>query len=252
MLRIRVIPCLLLRNNKLVKTIQFKKSVYIGDPINAIKIFNEKEVDELICVDIGASVNQTPIAFDLLEQLSSECFMPLAYGGGVKSIENIRQILRLGAEKVIINTAAHNQIDLIKQAAEIFGSQSIIAAIDVKKMFFGSYAPFLRGGKKRSKYALLDFVKTVEEMGAGEIFLNSIDHDGMMNGYDYKLIDMVTKSVSIPVIACGGAGKLEDFSDAVKNGANAVAAGSLFVFQGKHKAVLINYPSQNELKELFD
>jgi cyclase len=252
MLNIRVIPCLLLRGQGLVKTVQFKDAKYVGDPINAVKIFNEKEVDELILLDILATIEQRRPPLRLIFEVASECFMPLCYGGGICSLDDIKEIFNLGVEKVAINTSAINNPYFIKGAAEKFGSQSIVVAIDVKKNLLGEYEVFTHGGRKSAKLDPVRLAMEIEEMGAGEIFLNSIDRDGTMQGYDIELIKKVTEAVSIPVIACGGAGKLSDFAVAIKEGgASAVAAGSLFVFHGEERAVLISYPSVRELEHIF-
>lgn len=252
MLMTRVIPCLLLKSQGLVKTERFRNPKYIGDPINAVKIFNEKEVDELMFLDITATVDKKMPSIELLMDIASECFMPVCYGGGIRTVEQIREIFNIGIEKAAINSKAVEDPEFIKKAAKIFGSQSIVAAIDVKKSFLGKYEVFIDSGTRRTKIDPVSHARNMEKMGAGEIFLNSIDRDGTMAGYDIELIRKVADSVSIPVIACGGAGKLEDFSQAVTEGhASAVAAGSYFVFHGKHYAVLINYPERKVLKKIL-
>lgn len=246
-------PCLLLKNQGLVKTVKFKNPKYVGDPINALKIFNEKEVDELIILDTTATVENRKPPFRLLTQIAGECFMPFSYGGGIRTLEDIKKILGLGVEKVSINSYAVENPAFIKSAAEYFGSQSIIVAIDVKKTLFNKHEVFTHGGTKARRLDPVEFANQMEEMGAGEIFLNSIDRDGTMKGYDIELIKKVSESVSIPVIACGGAGKIDDFVEAVRKGrASAVAAGSLFVFIGPHRAVLINFPEPVELQNVLD
>jgi len=252
MLTTRVIPCLLLSGRRLVKTINFRNPIYVGDPINAIKIFNEKEVDELILLDIRATIeNKTP-QYALISEIASECFMPLCYGGGINNLDDIGKILSLGVEKIAINTNAVEIPAFIKSAADTFGSQSIVAAIDVKQVSPGRHEVFTHGGRMSTKLDPVRIVIKMVEMGAGEILLNSIDRDGTMQGYDIELIKKVTKVVSVPVIASGGAGKLSDFNDAVQNGgASAVSAGSLFVFHGKRRAVLINYPTMQELQKVL-
>ncbi len=252
MLTKRIIPCLLLKNKGLVKTIKFRNPKYVGDPINAIKIFNEKEVDELIFLDTTATLENRPPPFKLVSQIATECFMPVCYGGGVRKLEDIGELFRLGVEKVAINTFAVADPTFIKRAAAEFGSQSIVASIDVKKNLFGKYRVFTNAGKKDTKRDPVSLAREVEQAGAGEIFINSIDRDGTMQGYDIDLIKQVSSAVSLPVIACGGAGKLGDFADAInKGGASAVSAGSFFVFQGPHRAVLITYPSAKELERSF-
>ena len=250
MLKTRVIPCLLLQGRGLVKTIAFRRPRYVGDPINAVRIFNEKEVDEIIVLDIGATVEGKPPQTRLISEIASECFMPLAYGGGIRTVDQIREIFSLGVEKVVINSEASANPSFVRQAAEAFGSQSIIVSIDVKQTLFGSYEVRTHGGRKRTGRDPTTFAMEMADMGAGEIFLNSIDRDGTMGGYDIGLVRKVTGAVSIPVIACGGAGGIADFAAAVsQGGASAVAAGSLFVFHGKHRAVLISYPSIAELEQ---
>lgn len=245
-------PCLLLRGTGLVKTVGFKNPTYLGDPRNVIKIFNEKEVDELVILDITATENARQCNYDLLLELTSECFIPLAYGGGITDLNQIEKILKLGVEKVSINTAAVENPQLISRAANIFGSQSIVVSIDVKRKLFSKYEVYIRAGKQKTGLDPVVMAKRIEEAGAGEILLNSIDRDGTMKGYDLEILRQVTDAVKIPVIACGGAGSIQDFGLAVKQGgASAVAAGSIFVFHGKHRAVLISFPHRKELKRIF-
>jgi len=252
MLRTRVIPCLLLKNKGLVKTVKFKDPKYVGDPINAVKIFNDKEVDELIFLDINATIENRKPNFKLISDIASECFMPFSYGGGIRDLSDAKKLFNIGIEKIIINSYAYENTSFIKEASELFGSQSIVISIDVRKNLFGKYEVFTHSGTKNTKLDPVLFAKKVECMGAGEICLNSIDRDGTMKGYDIELIKQVSESVSIPIIASGGCGKIEDFKDAVINGgASGVAAGSIFVFHGKHKAVLISYPSTHELDKLL-
>jgi imidazole glycerol-phosphate synthase subunit HisF len=250
MLKTRVIPCLLLKNEGLVKTVQFKHPKYVGDPINAVKIFNEKEVDELVFLDTTATIENRKPPLKPISEIATECFMPFCYGGGIRSIEDIAELFKLGVEKVSLNSYAVENPALISRAARMFGNQSIVVSIDVKKTLFGKYRVFTQGGRKASKHDPVEFAVRMQEAGAGELFLNSIDRDGTMQGYDLDLIKRVSEAVSIPVIACGGAGSLDDFAAAVKQGgASAVSAGSLFVFQGRHRAVLITYPSTKELEQ---
>jgi cyclase len=251
MKNIRVIPILLLKEMGLYKSVKFKDLKYVGDPINAIKIFNEKEVDELIFLDINASVNNKEPNYQMLSDIASECFMPLCYGGGIKNLTQIEKILYAGVEKVSINTASVEDKNLIRNAADKFGSSTIVISIDSKKGFLSGYNTYTRSGKQNTKRNPVEFAKYVEDQGAGEILLTSIEADGTMSGYDLELIKTVSNSVSIPVIASGGAGSLQHMKEAVKVGASAVAAGSFFVFQGKHRAVLITYPDKAQLKELF-
>ncbi|GHA57641.1 AglZ/HisF2 family acetamidino modification protein [Pontibacter akesuensis] len=250
MLRKRIIPCLLLKEEGLVKTVKFKQEKYIGDPINALKIFNEKEVDELVFLDISATERKEEPHYDLLSEIASECFMPLAYGGGIHKIEQISKILSLGFEKVVINTAAVDNPDLIKEAAQVFGSSTIVVSIDVKKNLFGKYQVYTKRGTYNTKLDPVKHAANVENLGAGEVMLNSIDRDGTMSGYDIALIAKVSNHVSIPIIASGGAGNLQHFYEALTLGkASAAAAGSFFVFHGKNRAVLINYPSEADFSQ---
>lgn len=250
MLRVRVIPCLLLHDSGLVKTIRFRKPVYLGDPINAVRIFNEKEVDELIFLDIGATRGSGP-DFDLLEDIASEAFMPFGYGGGVNDVDQIRRLFALGVEKVVINTAAYTRPGLIEDAVNLAGSSSIVASIDVLRGWRGRYSVRISGGKKRIPVDPVTYAKELERMGVGEIVLNAIHQDGTMQGYDLDLIGKVSCEVSVPVVALGGAGCLNDFKEAVRYGASAVGAGSYFVFHGRHRALLITYPPYDELEELL-
>lgn len=252
MLRPRVIPCLLLRNRGLAKTVKFKDPTYLGDPINVVRIFNEKEVDELIFLDITATAENRKPPFKLIAEIASECFMPLGYGGGIRSLEDIREILSLGVEKVSINSYAVENPGFIRAAADLIGSQSLLISIDVKKNFWGKYEVMTQSGKKSIGLDPVKFAVQMEQAGAGELLLNSIDRDGTMQGYDLELIKHVSEAVTIPVVACGGARTVNDLADAVKKGgASAVAAGSMFVFHGPHRAVLINFPTPQELQKVF-
>lgn len=249
MKRIRVIPVLLIHKGGLIKSIKFKNYQYVGDPINAVKIFNEKEIDEIVVIDIDATRENRSPDFKKIKEIAGEAFIPLAYGGGITTIEEIRQLFYLGVEKIILNNATVNNPDLVTIAAGIVGSQSVVVSIDVKKNIFGKYKVYAKNGTENTNTDPVVFAKQMQEEGAGEIFLNTIDYDGTYAGYDLKLIKQVSEAVNIPVIACGGAGKVEDFAEALKVGASAVAAGSMFVFQRPHQAVLISYPSQRELEE---
>lgn len=249
MLKTRVIPCLLLKNQGLVKTVKFKNPRYLGDPINIVKIFNDKEVDELLFLDITATLEKRRPPLKLLSEIASECFMPFGYGGGVRDLEDIRQILSVGVEKVAINSQVVEDPSFIRRAADLFGSQSVVVSMDVKKRFLRKYEIWSHSGTRRVRMDPAAFARQAESMGAGELIVNSIDRDGTMEGYDIDLIRNVAESVSIPVIACGGAGNIADFSKAVQEGkASAVAAGAMFVFHGPHRAVLINVPTPEELK----
>jgi cyclase len=245
----RAIPVLLLQGLGLVKTIKFKKPVYLGDPRNVVRIFNEREVDELVLLDIEATPKERPPQFELIQEIVSEAFMPVGYGGGIRSLDDAKRILHSGVEKIVINTRAMTHPEFIEEAAAQFGSQSIVVCIDVRKTFFGKYDVMVRGGRHSAKLDPVAAAVRAQEMGAGEIIVNSIDRDGTMSGYDLELIASVTRAVSIPVIACGGAATVQDFRRAVHEaGASAVAAGSMFVFQGPHRAVLINYPEHATLR----
>jgi cyclase len=253
MLRTRVIPCLLLKNKGLVKTIRFKDPTYVGDPINAIKIFNEKEVDELIFLDIEASKEGRGPLMHRISEIATECFMPFCYGGGIKTLDQMRRILAAGAEKIAINTQAILNPSIVKEAAEEFGSQSVVVSIDVKKDIFKRYRVYEHSKGETTKMDAVEFSVKMKELGAGELMVNSVDRDGTMQGYDTDLLAKITSAINIPVIACGGAGRIDDFYKAIKTGGvSAVAAGSFFVFYGKHRAVLINYPSEQELEKIFE
>jgi cyclase len=249
----RVIPVLLLKNTGLYKTEKFKDPKYVGDPTNAIRIFNEKEVDEMIFLDINATLDNKSPNLEILKDIASECFMPLCYGGGIKNVQMMRDILNVGVEKVAINTEAFRNPKLINDASDYFGSSTIVVSIDAKKDIFGKYHVYINGGKEKTKKDPVSWAKEVESRGAGEILINSIDKDGTLSGYDLKLTQAVTEAVNIPVIACGGASNLDDMYQAVSvGGASAVAAGAMFVFQGKHRAVLITYPTQSEIRQIFN
>lgn len=252
MLRIRVMPCLLLKGWALVKTRQFKNPIYVGDPINTVRIFNEKEVDELIFLDISATPGKKSPPFQLIEEIASECFMPFTYGGGLRAIEDIKTILGLGVEKVAINSYAVENPQFIRNAADKFGSQSIVVSIDSRKNIFGKYKAYTHGGRRDTKIGPAQLAARMEELGAGEIMITAIDRDGTFDGYDIELTRMVSETVSIPVIASGGAGEVEDFGKAVQlGGASAVAAGSMVVYQGRNRSVLTNFPTRDQLEEVF-
>lgn len=243
MYRARVIPCLLVRGNGLVKTRKFKEPVYVGDPINAMRIFSDKEVDEIVVLDIDASREGREPNYTLIEEMAGEAFMPMAYGGGIRNLGQVRRLIRLGIEKVVINTAATESTNVIREAADVFGSQAVVGAVDVKKTLFGGYRVVTKSATVDAKIALDEHIQQLVSAGVGEIFLNNVDRDGMMAGYDLHLLRSITQKVNVPVVACGGAGTVEHLSQAVsEGGASAVAAGSMFVFHGKHRAVLINYP----------
>jgi imidazole glycerol-phosphate synthase subunit HisF len=253
MLRPRIIPCLLVKNGGLVKTVKFDHPKYVGDPINAVRIFNEKEVDELVVLDIDATAQQREPDYTLIKNLAAECRMPLCYGGGVKTAEQIQHIISLGVEKVAISAAAIETPDLISKAAERVGSQSIVAVMDVKKTGqLHGYELFTNNGMKKTSINPAEYAKKIEAHGAGEIIVNSIDNDGVMNGYDLTLIKAVREAISLPMTVLGGASKLEDMSKLIQQfGIIGAAAGSLFVFKGKYRAVLINYPNRAEKDALL-
>jgi cyclase len=244
----RIIPALLLKNKGLVKGVNFKDYKYIGDPLNAVKIFNDKEVDELIFLDISATSENRPPDIRLIRDIADECYMPFAVGGGIKNIEQVGEIIKAGSEKVVINSTAVKTPELIKEVSSAYGHQSVIVSIDVKKNWLGKYHVFIESGSKKTKLNPIRWAMKVEDLGAGEILLNSINKDGTMSGYDTEIIQEIAEKVSIPVIACGGAGNIEDFAEAARHGASAVSAGSMFVFSGPHRAVLINYPDTKELE----
>ena len=248
MFRSRVIPCLLLSDSGLVKTVKFGTPKYIGDPINAVRIFNDKEVDELVVLDISATRAVRGPRFDMIREIAAECFMPLTYGGGVRTIEQMDRLFRSGVEKVSLNSEVFCTPQLVREAARRFGAQSVIVSIDVRRNWMGRYRVWSDGGRKDSGLDPYDHARQMVDLGAGEILVQSIDRDGTMDGYDLDLVRRITSSVSVPVVACGGAGKFEDLSRVIRDaGAAAAAAGSLFVFHGKHRAVLISYPTQQEL-----
>lgn len=252
MFRPRVIPVLLLKNKGLVKSIKFKDYRYIGDPINAVKIFNDLRADELVFLDILASKENRTISVDFVKDVGDEANMPFAVGGGIRTLKDIEKLIKAGAEKVVINSYAAENPEFIKQASDEFGSSTIVVSIDVKKKPLGKKQVYILGGSKSTGLNPVTYAKLIEEKGAGEIIINSIEKDGLMTGYDLQLIKDVAMSVAIPVVACGGAGCYNDLIKAVKESyPSAVAAGSLFVYHGQRKAVLINYLSQDDLSGLF-
>jgi cyclase len=253
MLRPRITPCLLVKNGGLVKTINFGNPKYVGDPINAVKIFNEKEVDEVMVVEIDASVQEKEPDYALIKNLAAECRMPLCYGGGVKSVEQVEEIISLGVEKVAISSAAIGNPDLIAKAAEVVGSQSSVVVMDVKKVKpRESYEIFIHNGTMGTCLNPVEFAKTAEDLGAGELVINSIDCDGQMKGYDLLLTRIVRDATNLPITVLGGAGSLKDIAALIELfGTIGAAAGSLFVFKGSFRAVLINYPSRSEKDALL-
>lgn len=256
MLRSRIIPCLLVHKKGLVKTVNFKDPKYVGDPINAVKIFNEKEVDELIVLDIDATVENRSPNYELIKNLATECRMPFCYGGGITTVEQAKKIIELGAEKLAISSSAINNPDLIKAIGIAVGVQSVVVVIDVRKrniLAGGGYDIYTNNGKIKAKIKLKDFINQLNEIGVGEIVINSIDNDGCMKGYDLTLISMIRDLTNFPITALGGAGTLDDIKNLIsKFKIIGVSAGSLFVFKGKYKAVLINYPNREEKLSLFN
>jgi cyclase len=255
MLRSRIIPCLLVHKKGLVKTVGFKDAKYVGDPINAVKIFNEKEVDELIVLDIDATAENRPPNYEMIKNLATECRMPFCYGGGITTVEQAKKIIELGAEKIAISSAAVNNPIIIKQIGEAIGVQSVVVIIDIKKkskLLGGGYDIYTNNGMIKAKVKLNEFIDILNKIGVGEIVVNSIDNDGTMNGYDDALISLFREKTNFPMTVLGGAGNLDDIKMLIsKYKIIGAAAGSLFVFKGKYKAVLINYPNREEKSRLF-
>jgi cyclase len=249
MFRPRVIPVLLLKGQGLVKSVAFKNHRYIGDPINAVKIFNDLRADELVFLDIMASKEKKTVSLEFVKKVGEEANMPFAVGGGINSIRSIQEIIGAGAEKIILNTYAAKNPDFIRQASETFGSSTIVVCMDVKKKMFGKEQTWILNGSESTGFSPVEFAIMAEEKGAGEIIVQSIDRDGTMQGYDYELIRKISENVTIPVVALGGAGNLTDLRDAYKKGyANGLAAGSIFVYHGARNGILINYPDLADLK----
>jgi cyclase len=252
MLRPRVIPCLLLRDKGLVKTVKFGPTKYVGDPINAVRIFNEKEADELIVLDIDSTVRAAAPDLLLIQRMAAECRMPLCYGGGIKNVEQAKNIVGLGVEKVAISSSAIETPELITAIANEIGSQSVVVVLDVRKSLFGKYEVFTHNGKRNSRRSPVDIAKQAEQLGAGEVVINSIERDGEMTGYDLDLVSKVRQAIRVPMCALGGAGSLGDISTLVGScGVVGAVAGSLFVFKGPYRAVLINYPNPTLKEELL-
>jgi cyclase len=252
MLRPRIIPSLLIHENGLVKTVNFKNPKYVGDPINAVKIFNEKAVDELAIFDIDATVLGKEPNYSLIERLASQSMMPLCYGGGVKTVEQAQRIFSLGIEKIALSSSVLQNPKLITEISDRVGAQSVIVVLDVKKKLLGGYEVYTHNGKKSTGINPFKFIEEAQKLGAGEIVINSIDKDGLMKGYDMDLIAKVREKISLPMTVLGGAGSLQDIEKVIDaHGVIGVAAGSLFVFKGPYKAVLINYPTQLEKNKIF-
>lgn len=249
MLQPRIVPVLLLKDNGLVKTVRFKNQTYIGDPINAVKIFNAKGADELLIINLDASVVGKPMELKQLETIATEAFMPVAYGGGVHTLKDIERVVNCGVEKVVVNTAAIKDKTFVASSTKAFGSSTIVVSVDYKMNWFGKPQVCSERGTVNTRYDVLSFCKQMESEGAGELLLHSIDRDGAMTGYDQKLLREVSLACRIPVTICGGASSRDDLSLAFANGASGAAAGSLFVFSGPHRAVLINYPDETWRRE---
>ena len=253
MLYPRIIPCLLVQDKGLVKTVKFKDPKYVGDPINAVKIFNEKEVDELIVLDIDATAENREPDYKMIENLAVECRMPLCYGGGIKSVVQAQRIFNLGVEKIAISSAAINTPELVAEIAGRVGSQSVVVVLDVKKKLLSGYDIYIKNGREKVRQDLHKCIVKFQELGVGEIVLNSIDNDGVMKGYDYKLVEAIKPFVNVPLTVLGGAGCLNDIEKLIKqHGIIGASAGSLFVFKGKYRAVLINYPQPKEKNILIE
>lgn len=247
----RVIPCLLLQDGGLVKTARFNRPRYVGDPINAVRIFNDKYVDELIFLDITASRTGAEPDYDLIARIAGECFMPLCYGGGIRTLDQARRIVAAGVEKISVNSMAIDQPQLLTQLSRELGASSVVAAIDVKRDWRGRYRVYHPGRRRCTSLDPVEHARAMVAAGAGEIFVNNVDRDGQYSGFDTTLLGAISGAVGVPVIACGGASSLEDMRAAIDAGASAAAAGSLFVFYGPHRAVLINYPDYASVRRLF-
>ena len=252
MLRTRVIPCLLLKNESLVKTIKFKKYNYIGDPVNTVRIFNELEVDELMFLDIFASKENRNINFKILADIANECFMPLSYGGNIKSLEDAKRIFEIGFEKVVINSNAFGNLKFIEEIAKYFGNQSVVGSIDIKKTFWGGQKVYSHHGRKKQTVEIIEWAKQLEYAGVGELLITSVEREGRWDGYDCELIKSITKNVQVPVIANGGCGSVEHIGEVVKQAnASACAVGSMVVYQKKGMGVLVNFPDRKKLEEVL-
>ncbi len=248
MILARVIPCLLLSGKGLVKGVKFKDHTYVGDPINTVQIFNTKEVDEILFLEITATRERRIPPLDLVQRIADQCLVPFGIGGGIRSVDDIKHVLGMGAEKVYICTSAIENPDLLNEASHVFGNQCLVVCIDVRKNMWGKYEVYSHSGMKSTGIDPVQHAINMERLGAGEILISSIDRDGTMQGYDIDLIRKVAEAVAVPVIACGGAGSIDHLREGLQVGhASAVAAGSLFVFHGRRRAVLVNYPNQDEL-----
>lgn len=251
MLKTRIIPVLLLKDRGIYKGIKFRNHKYVGDPINIVKIFNDKEVDEIIVFDIEATIKNKPINYEYLKDVVSEAFMPVSYGGGIKTVDEVRQLFSIGIEKVVLNTQAFENPRLISDLADRFGSQSVVVSLDVKKSLFGARI-YVAAASKRTRFSLEEAAISVERLGAGEIVINDIDRDGTFSGYNLDYVRQVARVVTIPIIICGGAKDVHDFKRAKDAGAQACAAASMFVYHGPHRAVLISYPRYEDLRNILE
>jgi cyclase len=247
MLRPRIMPCLLLKDGSLVKTVKFDNPSYVGDAVNAIKIFNGKEVDELVLIDIS----KKDIPFDVIRNITRECFMPLCYGGSVRTIDDMRKLFQLGIEKIIVNTLLFEDRQTVEEAIKLFGSQSIVASVDIKKNFWGKDRIYRHSSKKTVDLTPIEYIKSLEELGVGEILLYSVDRDGTWEGMDTSIIKEVCKRSHLPVISCGGAGEIKDIQDSIISGSSGVALGSMCVYSKKNMGVLIRFPKQNEIDKII-
>ena len=252
MLQKRIIPSLLLTEDGLVKTVKFSNPTYIGDPINAVKIYNEKEVDELVILDIEATKKGNKPRFDLIEEIATECFMPFAYAGGVTEVDDVRKLLKLGVEKVIITSEALNNPQLIKEAVDIFGSSTIVVGIDITQNMWGNPRIYSHASNKKVKVDLDEHIKEIASYNPGELLLNFVYKDGTMGGFDIDVVNRLTKDLDIPVVVAGGAGSIEDIKELFeKTSVNAAACGSIFVYHGETKGILINYPKRSIIEPII-
>lgn len=247
MSRVRIIPVLLLNKGGLYKTVKFQKPVYIGDPINAVKLFNEKEADEMVILDYKASLDGSSIDHHKIAEIAGEAFMPMAYGGGIRNFEDAKKVFDDGYEKIVLNSVLFEDLKIIKSVADVYGAQAVVGSMDVKKNLFGKYKVYSHSGTRSTGKDPVEWAKTLDDAGVGEIMVNCIDRDGTWEGYELGLINSIANAVKVPVIACGGAGCLDDFKKAVEAKASAVAAASMFVFQKKGMGVLISFPTQYKL-----
>ena len=247
----RLIPSLLLSNRKVVKTVKFKNPSYVGDPLNTIRIFNEKEVDELCLFDINVSPHSVPIDFEYLTELASECFMPLTYGGGISSVEDATRLFQIGFEKISLQSSLFSNLDLLSDLVQLFGSQSIVVSVDIFRSFTGSPRVYQSSKSRRTRINAIDWIQQLLSLGPGELLINSVDRDGTMRGPDLNLLNQLSSFISVPLVYQGGISSLNDIKASFSAGANAVAAGSFFVYNGPHRAVLITYPSRDKLSSII-